>query len=170
MSWQDGTAAVAMPQRELTFERPLAVLLAALSAGAAAIHFAVVNEHLHEYVPFGLFFIGSGAAQAVWAAMLLGRPTRRLYVLGMVGNLAIVALWLVSRTKGLPIGPEPWQPEPVAVLDVVCSAYEIALSAGLAAILFLAGGRASAPKIGATFPKLAVAAVVGLTAAAVVLS
>ncbi|HEY2305456.1 MAG TPA: hypothetical protein VGI05_06200, partial [Streptosporangiaceae bacterium] len=50
--------------------------LAALSAGAAAIHFAVVFEHFNQYVLYSAFFLIIAWAQAIWAAVVLWRPSR----------------------------------------------------------------------------------------------
>src|SRR4051812_368465 len=36
------------------------LIAAAASAGAAAIHFAVISEHFDEYWLFGIFFLASG--------------------------------------------------------------------------------------------------------------
>src|ERR1700719_4362671 len=80
--------------------------LAALSAGAAAIHFAVVFEHFSEYVLYGVFFLIIAWAQAIWAAVVLWRPSRPWLWLGIAGNALIVAVYLASRTTGLPFGPD----------------------------------------------------------------
>ena len=42
----------------------------------------------------------------------------------------LVALWAVSRTAGLPIGPGAWMPEPVQTLDVSATVLELVLVAG----------------------------------------
>jgi hypothetical protein len=39
-------------------------------------------------------------------------------------NAGVVAVWLLSRSAGIPIGPEYWSPEAIGFADVVCSAYE----------------------------------------------
>jgi hypothetical protein len=49
--------------------------LAALSVGAAAIHFAVVFEHFAEYTLYGVFFLVISWAQLIWPAVLLWRPS-----------------------------------------------------------------------------------------------
>jgi hypothetical protein len=109
--------------------------LALLSAGAAAIHFAVAKGHFDEYFLFGLFFVLSGLAQLVWAALILFKPSRLFLALGAIGNLLIVALWGVDRIWGLPIGPEHWKPEPVGFSDVAASAFEVVLVVGCIALL-----------------------------------
>ena len=80
--------------------------LAALSASAAAIHFAVVFEHFSEYVLYGVFFLIISWAQAIWAAVVLWRPSRPWLWLGIAGNAIILAVYFASRTTGLPFGPD----------------------------------------------------------------
>jgi hypothetical protein len=52
-------------------------------------------------------------------------PSRSACLVGIVGNGAMVAVWAVSRTAGLPIGPEPWTPEAIGALDVVATGLEL---------------------------------------------
>jgi hypothetical protein len=110
--------------------------LAALSAGAAAIHFAVVFEHFSEYVLYGVFFLVISWAQAIWAAAVLWRPSRPWLWLGIAGNALILAVYLASRTTGLPFGPDRGHTEPFGALDIVSAILEIALVAGCAALLW----------------------------------
>jgi hypothetical protein len=110
--------------------------LASLSVGAAAIHFAVIFEHFAEYALYGAFFLVISWAQLIWAAVVLWRPSRLWLWLGLAGNAAIVAVYVASRTTGLPIGPDVSNPEPVGGLDVVSAVLEVALIAGCAALLW----------------------------------
>ena len=95
------------------------VTAAASTAGAGAVHLAIVPDHLREYLPFGIFFAVVGAAQ-LGAAGALQRPSRLSPVGVAVGQVLLVALWLMSRTTGLPVGPALWTPEAIGVADVVC--------------------------------------------------
>jgi hypothetical protein len=107
---------------------------AALSVGAAAIHIAVANSHFEQYVPYGVFFVASGAAQLLWPLLVVFRPVRPLLLLGAVGNLLIAALWAVDRAWGLPLGPEHWSPEPIGVADTVSTVFELLLALGCVAL------------------------------------
>jgi FtsP/CotA-like multicopper oxidase with cupredoxin domain len=98
---------------------------ALFTLGAAFIHLAVAPGHLGEWLPFGIFFIGVGFGQIVLAADLLNRPTRRLIATIAAVNVGLIALWYVSRTSGLPIGPTPGQPEAVGLEDLACTASEL---------------------------------------------
>src|ERR1022692_3031420 len=110
--------------------------LAALSVGAAAIHFAVTFEHFNEYVLYGVFFLIISWAQLIWAAVLVWRPSRLWLSLGMAGNAIVLAVYVASRSTGLPTGPGIPHPETVGGLDVVTGILEFALIAGCAALLW----------------------------------
>jgi hypothetical protein len=99
--------------------KSLVTFAAVASAAAAGIHFAVAPEHFDEWWGFGTFFVVSGAAQLAWAAF-----PRKAWI-GIAGNALFIALWAVSRTRGLPIGPEAGTPEAVGPLDVISVALEL---------------------------------------------
>lgn len=110
--------------------------LAALSVGAAAIHFAVVFEHFAEYTLYGVFFLVISWAQLIWPAVLLWRPSRTWLWLGIAGNAAVIAVYVASRTAGLPFGSDLHKAESVGALDVASCVLEFALIAGCAALLW----------------------------------
>jgi hypothetical protein len=121
--------------------RPLLLgALAALSVGAAAIHFAVIFEHFDEYSLYGVFFLVLAWAQLVWPAVLvaLSLAARRLAAwlwLGIAGNAIVLVIYFSSRSIGLPIGPDTKTVEAWGGLDLVCSIEEILLIVIAAAIL-----------------------------------
>ena len=110
--------------------------LAALSVGAAAIHFAVVFEHFADYTLYGVFFLVISWAQLIWPAVLLWRPSRLWLWLGIVGNAIVIAVYVASRTIGLPFGPDLHNAESVGALDVVSCVLEFGLIVGCAALLW----------------------------------
>jgi FtsP/CotA-like multicopper oxidase with cupredoxin domain len=103
-----------------------------LTLGAAAIHFAVVPDHLAEYPLYGAFFITLGMAQVGLAAAIVLFPSRQLFAIGAAGAIAVMGLWLLSRTVGVPIAPVPWRPEAVGFPDVTATALE-----GISVVQFL---------------------------------
>jgi FtsP/CotA-like multicopper oxidase with cupredoxin domain len=111
-----------------TTQRPGPALLfavALLTMGPAVIHFAVAPMHFQEYLPFGLFFVVAGAAQAGVALATVLTPSRRLFRAAGVATVGITALYLVSRTVGVPVGPRPWRPEAVGFPDIACIAMQL---------------------------------------------
>ncbi len=122
--------------RSATVRPCLLAGLAALSAGAAAIHFAVVFEHFAEYTLYGVFFLAIAWAQMIWPPVLLWRPSRLWLWLGIAGNAIVITVYVASRTVGLPFGPDLHHAEPVGALDVVSSVLEFGLIVGCAALLW----------------------------------
>jgi hypothetical protein len=114
----------------------LLAALASLSAAAGAIHFAVVFEHFTDDTLYGVFFLVLSWAQLIWPAVLLWSPSRLWLWLGMAGNAAVLAVYIASRTVGLPFGPDLHHPEPVGALDVMSCVLEFALIIGCAALLW----------------------------------
>lgn len=123
------------PRRDVDVSTPLVAVAAALSLGAAGIHFAVVQPHLDEDPAAAVFFLALAWFQSVWALAYLLRPTDFLRITGVFVNAAVIALWIVSRTTGLPIGPTPFQPEAIGVADLMSTSFEIVLVTLLAAAL-----------------------------------
>jgi hypothetical protein len=113
--------------RVVSLTATAAAVAATLSLGSAAIHFAVIQEHLAFDIGFGLFFIGIAWFQAIWAQVYLLRRDTWIAALSLMVNAAVVAVWLVSRTTGLPFGPQPWVPETIGPLDLFATGFEIAL-------------------------------------------
>ena len=101
------------------------VLAASAAAGSALIHFAVAPEHFAEWWGLGLFFVVCGQVQIGWA-LLLGRLRgRRMLAVGATGSVFLLVLWALSRTAGLPFGPDPGLPEPVSLPDLVSVLLEL---------------------------------------------
>jgi hypothetical protein len=100
-------------------------LVVALSAGAAAIHFAAGPEHVEELGDIGLLFYWAGLFQAAIAiALLAGRGSAGFVRIAILGNIALVAAWAWTRSVGLPfvVGG----PEPVGIADGVTVILELA--------------------------------------------
>jgi hypothetical protein len=56
--------------------------------------------------------------------------------LGIAGNLAIVVLYLLTRTVGIPFfGPEPGEVEGFGFVDVCATASELGIAVALGAVL-----------------------------------
>lgn len=136
---------------------------AGLCLSAACVHGSVMVTHFREYWLFGLFFAVVTPLQVAWAEAVRRSPEHvRLLVLGAAGNLAIVAVWVTSRTVGLPFGPDRLQAEGVGVKDVLATLDELSLAAIVAAVVLRAGPR---PAPAAVVPLAWTLAAVGLVAA-----
>jgi len=120
------------PLRTATRSAAPSYSAALLTLGAAAIHFAVAPDHISEYLLYGIFFILLGAAQVALAVALVVAPSRRLYAVALLGTLTVIGIWLMSRTTGLPIAPQPWRPETIAFTDFAATLLE-----AIACVLFI---------------------------------
>lgn len=123
--------------------------LAAFSTSAALVHFAVLWEHFNEFWLFGAFFAVAASLQLTCAALLIRCPSRALLRGGAVGNLSVVAVWVLSRTAGLPLDPDPWRAESVGVADSLATAFEVTIVFGAIVLLRSRAARfAVPPRIG----------------------
>jgi hypothetical protein len=125
------------------------VALAAVLLGPAAIHFAMIPSHAAESAAEAI-----GFAVAAWAGALLGvgmlvRPARRLLTAAVVVNVAMIAIWVRSRTAGLPFGSHAGHKEAATGIDLLSTGMEAAavllciallVKPGLGRRLGLAGG------------------------------
>ena len=69
-------------------------------------------------------------------AALLRWPRRSILLLGIVGNLAIIALYVMTRTLGIPFfGPHAGEVEAVGIIDLASKVLELALVIVLVALL-----------------------------------
>lgn len=106
------------------------VALALLSTGAALIHFVVIETHVEQWWLFGAAFAAMALVQQGWAILLLTHLSRLLLAVGALFNFGIIVVWIVSRTSGLPFGPEAGEAEPIGFSDVVATAFELAIVVG----------------------------------------
>jgi hypothetical protein len=103
-------------------------IVCGLAWASGLIHVVAAIQHVDEYLLFAVFFAFLAPVQFAWGVAIYRRPGRRLLIAGAVGSLMIAALWLASRTTGLPIGETPWAPEPVGAIDVLATADEVLLA------------------------------------------
>ncbi len=134
-------------------------------------HGAVVPEHVDHWPAAGWFFALLAAAGLVVGGALLRRVDRPRLLAALALSVGPLLVWLVSRTAGLPFGPEAGVPEPVALADSAASLLGV-IAVGAALILLRAAPALRARALpGAaqlvTLGLVAVVTVVGLTGAAV---
>jgi len=119
------------PQAEGARWPALVIATVAVSAlGAGAVHAATIKTTGSTSGLYLAFFLGVAAAQVGWSALVAVRPSRALFVLGAVGNGAVLATWVLSRTAGVPVGPSSGAPLPVGFPDALTAALEALIVAG----------------------------------------
>jgi hypothetical protein len=111
--------------RQGTDLAPTAVLVAATaSAGAGLVHALVMQAHLSEDVLYGGFFAAAAVAQLGWAVAVVRRPSTRLLLAGVAGNLLALSLWAQTRLVGIPLGVAAGRREPIGAMDLSCALLE----------------------------------------------
>ena len=132
----------------------LCYVAAGLSIAGGVIHGIVTPEHFEEWWGYGLFFLISTIAQIGYGVFLLWRPWTRLLndkgasnaedtnrtviycIVGIVGNLLIIGLWILTRTIGVPdLGPAAGEIEEVTLLSLASKVIEVGLIACLLLII-----------------------------------
>ena len=97
-------------------------LAVAACAGAAVIHFAYAPTHIEEDATHGTFFLVTAWLQLGLAfALARWRTDRRPWLAAGAVNGAVAAVWVLTRTAGLP-GEAP---EPVGFPDTLATALEV---------------------------------------------
>jgi hypothetical protein len=108
-----------------------------MGAASALVHLSVAPEHFGEWWVFGALFSLAAALQMALAVALVRAPTRAVVGWVVAVNAGLVLTWLLSRTSGLPFGPDVGVPEAARVLDVLTTLDELLL-----VLLLVAGRRA----------------------------
>jgi hypothetical protein len=121
--------------RSTTIGEVLAWSVAALLMGAAGIHFAMMGEHAGVSWTHGTFFAVVAWLQLVLAVGIVWRRSSRgMAATVIVANLAILAVWVLTRTVGIAIGgdgtPEAW-----GRTDILCAVLEGLAIVGAGALL-----------------------------------
>ena len=112
-------------------------LAAILSLTAGAIHFGYAPHHLADDWAHGWFFMVIAAYQCLFAVLIVARPRRWVWASAIVVNTGIIATWLVSRTVGLPFGPEALRSESFSTPDIVSSVIEgVIIALAIVALAF----------------------------------
>lgn len=94
-----------------------------LSIGTSFVHGALTGEHFAEWWAYGALFTLAAMTQGIYGFVILSshaingapiderwspRTLRAFYVAGILGNLALVAMYVASRTVGVLGEREPW--------------------------------------------------------------
>jgi hypothetical protein len=129
-------ARTASPARGVELAAGLAAVVALLAAGAGILHLLAAREHL-EHPLIAAFFVNLAVAQFAWAGVLVRDRSRAVLLAGIVGNLAVVAIWMLSRTTGIPLFEATSEVEPIGMADAAATLFEITAAAGAGLLLVL---------------------------------
>lgn len=104
---------------------PVLRLAAALTLlGAAVIHVTQIGIHLEEWAAAGGFFVFLAVGQGLLGLVLLRRGGWPQSWAAVAVSLLAIATWVISRTTGLPFGPEADIAEPVQRPDLLATFFE----------------------------------------------
>ena len=112
------------------------MILAALLVGAGVIHLVMVPSHMQASSLDGWSFAIAGWVQLLLAIGVIVKPGRWLLAATIGVNVALVALWVWSRTIGLPVGGHAGIAEEVGGVDLFAVALEAAAVLGAAVLLW----------------------------------
>ncbi len=115
------------------------------SSTAGIIHAYYMPEHFGQWIGYGLFFLAATVCQVLLALVLLADSPLHRQVLwaGILGNAAIIVMWLIARTFGTPVGPMAGEIEKIGVLDSLCNFAEVLV---IICLVDLLGETKSQPK------------------------
>ncbi len=109
-----------------TVAEQLALVAALLVFGSSFIHAVAIADHFEYDWRFGAFFAVAACAQAAWTGLVYREPLNpRILVAGAVGNAALVIVWAISRTVGMPFGPQAGRAEDIAEVDAISTLDEL---------------------------------------------
>lgn len=108
-----------------TTRETVLVLLAAVVFTGGLIHIGAAVDHFQEFPLYTLAFSLLAAVQITWGVLLLRQPSRAVLWLGSAFTIGVIALWVASRTVGVPIAPQAWLPEKIGVADLIETAGEL---------------------------------------------
>ncbi len=125
-------------------------LAGSLSVTAALIHYAVMPEHFEEWWGYGVTFLVIALAQATfgialvvrswlpgtaWMDRIWNRHAPLVYQLGIAGNAAVVILYILTRSIGIPLGPAAGEVEAITTMGLASKVIELTLIGCLVALL-----------------------------------
>ncbi|MDQ6806040.1 MAG: hypothetical protein M3065_13985 [Actinomycetota bacterium] len=111
------------------------VLIAGVSFVAGLIHIAASIDHYQEFPLYTPVFALMATCQIAWALAIARWCSRRVLIVGVALNVAIIGLWVVSRTVGVPIASRPWAPEEIGAADLMATIAESAIVVGATCVL-----------------------------------
>ncbi len=108
---------------------------ASLSLVAALIHLWMISGHAWLWWGYGVFFLVTALAQGLLGVALLRWPVAPIVLAGIWGNLAVVLLYVFTRTVGVPFGPHTGKVEDAGILDMTATFTEMGLVVVLLTLL-----------------------------------
>lgn len=115
------------PADAFPLSNPGKAILAVLAICTAIIHLVMVPSHAGQSLIEGLGFAVAGWVAVGFALAVVARPSKRWLQFGILANVVFIAVWAVTRTRGLPFGAHPNHAESASFIDLTCVGLEAAL-------------------------------------------
>lgn len=97
-----------------------------LAGSLGIIHILATPLYFDQWLGYGIVFVAVAVLQVMYSMVLAVNPPRRIYLwAGIIGNILIVAVWLLTRTVGVPLGPMAGEVLPVEFLDGLAQVLEV---------------------------------------------
>ena len=112
-----------------------AVGAAGLSLVAVLIHLWVAPGYAWIWWGYGAFFLATAFAQGLIGISVLRWPSAPVAAAGIFANLAVVLLYVYTRTSGVPYGPHAGKAEDAGLLDMTATVAEMGLVVVLVTLL-----------------------------------
>ena len=134
---------------------------------SGSVHGLLTPDHFQEWWGYGVFFLAATMGLIAFGLALITdaidprympgdvrRVRWLMYAAGAAGNLGILALYVLTRTVGIPLGPQAGEVETVGAPDVVAKVTESLAVVGLLVLLIRTrpASRRS-PRLGHGFPE-----------------
>ena len=117
-------------------------------------HGLVTQQHFQEWWGYGVFFLATAVCLVGFGLALItdaidprympgdvNRIRRLMYVAGAAGLVGILALYVVTRSIGIPVGPGSGSVESVGAVDLLAKTTEVLALMGLVVLFFKTGPR-----------------------------
>lgn len=107
-----------------------------LAGSLGIIHILATPLYFDQWLGYGIVFVAIAVLQVMYSMVLAVNPPRRIYLwAGILGNILIVAVWLLTRTVGVPLGPMAGEVLPIEFLDGLAQILEVVQIVHLAVLL-----------------------------------
>jgi hypothetical protein len=97
-----------------------------ISVALALVHMLATPLYFDQWLGYGAFFVAAAVLQVMFSmALTVNTPNRALLWVGLVGNVLVVLLWIITRTFGIPLGPMAGEVLPLGWLDGIAQVLEL---------------------------------------------
>jgi hypothetical protein len=101
----------------------IAAAVATAISGIVHLYMPLTHPRMLSNAPIALFFLGSGIAQLFWVIPMIRRWGTVWYYVGIVGNIAFILLYVITRFPGNPVNGRGGDAD---MIDLTCEFAQVA--------------------------------------------